>query len=155
MSTSDGVSEATSICYRTALPCPNISLRMARPFWTIGCSTGTFLREIFRKNCDRCPTTRYIGIDIEDKFSKYWYDPTSDLVNLLVAHATTFQIPKCSSVTSIFSLGILSSDHRRQSSIAAGFAAMYLRGHIVYDILHSKNDKLKEPPHGDLPANKQ
>lgn len=32
-------------------------------------------------------------------------------------------------------------------AIAAGFAAMYLRGHIVYDILHSKNDKLKEP-HG-------
>jgi hypothetical protein len=29
--------------------------------------------------------------------------------------------------------------------IAAGFAAMYLRGHIVYDILHSKNDRLKEP----------
>ncbi|MBA2657113.1 MAG: hypothetical protein H0U70_09035 [Tatlockia sp.] len=31
-------------------------------------------------------------------------------------------------------------------ALAAGFAAMYLRGHIVYDILHSKNDKLKEPP---------
>ncbi|MBA2709248.1 MAG: hypothetical protein H0U57_01450 [Tatlockia sp.] len=30
-------------------------------------------------------------------------------------------------------------------AIVAGFAAMYLRGHIVYDILHSKNDKLKEP----------
>jgi hypothetical protein len=30
-------------------------------------------------------------------------------------------------------------------AITAGFAAMYLRGHIVYDILHSKNDKLKEP----------
>lgn len=30
-------------------------------------------------------------------------------------------------------------------AIAAGFAAMYLRGHVVYDILHSKNDKLKEP----------
>jgi hypothetical protein len=29
-------------------------------------------------------------------------------------------------------------------AIAAGFAAMYLRGHIVYDILHSKSDKLKE-----------
>jgi hypothetical protein len=30
-------------------------------------------------------------------------------------------------------------------AIAAGLAAMYLRGHVVYDILHSKNDKLKEP----------
>jgi hypothetical protein len=30
-------------------------------------------------------------------------------------------------------------------AIAAGLAAVYLRGHIVYDILHSKNDKLKEP----------
>lgn len=32
-------------------------------------------------------------------------------------------------------------------AIIAGFAAMYLRGHIVYDILDSKNDKLKEPHH--------
>ncbi len=35
-------------------------------------------------------------------------------------------------------------------AIAAGFAAMYLRGHLVYDILHSKDEKLKqttiEPP---------
>jgi tRNA (cmo5U34)-methyltransferase len=38
----------------------------------IGCSTGTFLREIIRKNRDRCPNTKYIGIDIEDRFSKYW-----------------------------------------------------------------------------------
>jgi hypothetical protein len=30
-------------------------------------------------------------------------------------------------------------------AIAAGFAAMYLRGHVVYDILHSKADKLKDP----------
>lgn len=36
-------------------------------------------------------------------------------------------------------------------AIAAGLAAMYLRGHIVYDILHSKNYRLKEPPKRDLP----
>ncbi len=30
-------------------------------------------------------------------------------------------------------------------AIAAGFAAIYLRGHVIYDILHSKNDALKEP----------
>ncbi|KTD32849.1 hypothetical protein Lnau_2497 [Legionella nautarum] len=28
-------------------------------------------------------------------------------------------------------------------AIAAGLAAMYLRGHLVYDILHSKHEKLK------------
>lgn len=28
-------------------------------------------------------------------------------------------------------------------AIAAGLAAMYLRGHIVYDILHSKHERLK------------
>jgi hypothetical protein len=28
-------------------------------------------------------------------------------------------------------------------SIAGGLAAMYLRGHLVYDILHSKHEKLK------------
>ena len=34
-------------------------------------------------------------------------------------------------------------------AIAAGLAAMYLRGHFVYDILHSKNDRLKEPPQNE------
>ncbi|MBA3535543.1 MAG: hypothetical protein H0T84_02870 [Tatlockia sp.] len=43
-------------------------------------------------------------------------------------------------------------------AVTAGFAAMYLRGHIVYDILHSKNDKLKEahPAHPiETPVEKQ
>src|SRR5271170_8115959 len=31
----------------------------------VGCSTGTFLREVSRKNRDRCPNARYIGIDVE------------------------------------------------------------------------------------------
>ncbi|MFW2570451.1 hypothetical protein [Legionella sp. 29fVS95] len=30
-------------------------------------------------------------------------------------------------------------------AIAAGFAAMYLRGHLVYDILHSKNQRQTTP----------
>src|SRR5271169_4971088 len=63
----------------------------------VGCSTGTFLREVSRKNRDRCPNARYIGIDVESKFSKYWHRSDSDCVNLLVADARTFQIPeKCS-----------------------------------------------------------
>jgi tRNA (cmo5U34)-methyltransferase len=80
----------------------------------IGCSTGTFLYEILRKNRDRCPATRYIGIDIEDNFSKYWPDSRSDLVSLLVADARTFQIPEnCSFVTSIFSLQFISPRERQ------------------------------------------
>jgi tRNA (cmo5U34)-methyltransferase len=80
----------------------------------IGCSTGTFLREIWRRNRDRCPATRYIGIDIEDKFSKYWCDSDIDPVSLLVADARTFQIPKkCSFVTSIFSLQFISPGERQ------------------------------------------
>ncbi|MBA2651933.1 MAG: hypothetical protein H0U73_06695 [Tatlockia sp.] len=39
-------------------------------------------------------------------------------------------------------------------ALAAGFAAMYLRGHVVYDILHSKNDKLKEPHPAERMENK-
>ncbi|ARG98050.1 hypothetical protein [Legionella micdadei] len=42
-------------------------------------------------------------------------------------------------------------------AIAAGLAAMYLRGHLVYDILHSKSEKLKpmtklhtEKPHEEI-----
>lgn len=38
-------------------------------------------------------------------------------------------------------------------AIAAGFAAMYLRGHLVYDILHSKSEKLKSPVRRDTAAN--
>jgi len=77
----------------------------------IGCSTGSFLREIWRKNHNRCPTTKYIGIDIEDKFSKYWCEPA---ISLLLADARTFQIPeKCSFVTSIFSLQFISPRDRQ------------------------------------------
>ena len=38
-------------------------------------------------------------------------------------------------------------------AIAAGFAAMYLRGHLVYDILHSKSEKLKSMRSHDAAAN--
>ena len=80
----------------------------------IGCSTGTFLHAISRKNHDRCPTTRYIGIDIEDKFSKHWHESDIDRVSLLVADARTFQIPeKCSFVTSIFSLQFIAPRERQ------------------------------------------
>ena len=80
----------------------------------VGCSTGTFLREIWRKNRDRCPNTRYIGIDIEDKFCNYWHEPNNNCVNLLVADARTFQIPeKCSFVTSIFSLQFIPPRERQ------------------------------------------
>ena len=78
----------------------------------IGCSTGTFLREVWRKNHERCPTTRYIGIDIEDKFSNYWRE--AEIVSLLVADVRTFQFPeKCSFVTSIFSLQFISPRERQ------------------------------------------
>lgn len=30
-------------------------------------------------------------------------------------------------------------------AIAAGLAALYLRGHLVYDLLHSKEDRIKTP----------
>ncbi|KTD23617.1 Uncharacterised protein [Legionella lansingensis] len=38
--------------------------------------------------------------------------------------------------------------------IAAGFAAMYLRGHLVYDILHSKNQRRRKPVEKSLPKTK-
>jgi tRNA (cmo5U34)-methyltransferase len=80
----------------------------------IGCSMGTFLREIARKNFDKCPTTRYIGIDVEDKFLKHWRESDIDRVSLLVADARSFQIPqKCSFVTSIFSLQFISPGERQ------------------------------------------
>ena len=48
-------------------------------------------------------------IDIEDNFSKFWSNMNSNLIQLLVADARTFQIPeKCSFVTSIFSLQFIS-----------------------------------------------
>ncbi len=80
----------------------------------IGCSTGAFLREIVFKNRERCPTTKYIGIDIEDKFSKFWPDLDSNLVQLLVADARSFQVPdRCSFATSIFSLQFISPRERQ------------------------------------------
>ncbi len=80
----------------------------------IGCSTGAFLREISRKNRDRCPKTKYIGIDIERNFCKHWNGSDMDHVSLLVADARTYEIPeRCSFVTSIFSLQFISPRDRQ------------------------------------------
>jgi len=97
----------------------------------IGCSTGAFLREIVRKNRARCPSTRYIGIDIEDNFSKYWSEPHSDLMSLLVADARTFQIPeRCSFVSSIFSLQFI-SPRERQSVLNNIYDALIPGGALI------------------------
>ena len=97
----------------------------------VGCSTGTFLREIWRKNRDRCPNTRYIGIDIEDKFCNYWHEPNNNCVNLLVADARTFQIPeKCSFVTSIFSLQFI-PPRERQTIVDQIYSALVPGGALV------------------------
>jgi len=81
----------------------------------IGCSTGTFLREVRNKNNARCPGARYVGIDIEQKFSPHWHDTTLLDIEFHVGDIRSFAIPKgCSFVTSIFSMQFIPEADRQR-----------------------------------------
>jgi tRNA (cmo5U34)-methyltransferase len=81
----------------------------------IGCSTGTFLREVRNKNHARCPRARYIGIDIETKFGKNWEKMRQAGLELNVADIRSCSIPSdCSFVTSIFSMQFIPEADRQR-----------------------------------------
>jgi tRNA (cmo5U34)-methyltransferase len=81
----------------------------------IGCSTGTFLRTIGQKNHHRCPTAMYIGIDIEESFQEFWQEVADERMHLEVANIVTYEIPpRCSFVTSIFSLQFVIQSERQR-----------------------------------------
>jgi tRNA (cmo5U34)-methyltransferase len=111
----------------------------------IGCSTGTFLREVSGKNHVRCPTARFIGIDIEDTFCEYWREKDADHLSLRVADIRTFQIPEqCSFVTSIFSLQFI-SPRERQIILNQIYEALIPGGaFVIAEKTLSKISKLNE-----------
>jgi tRNA (cmo5U34)-methyltransferase len=81
----------------------------------IGCSTGTFLRELRNKNHARCPGVRYVGIDIEQKFDAHWHETTLPDIEFQVADIRLFAIPHgCSFVTSIFSMQFIPEADRQR-----------------------------------------
>lgn len=81
----------------------------------IGCSTGSFLFELWNRNCERCPRASYIGIDIEPGFCSHWERKGVDNLSLKIADVRSFQTPQhCSFVTSIFSLQFISEGERHK-----------------------------------------
>ena len=81
----------------------------------IGCSTGTFLHEVRKKNETRCPGARYVGIDIEEKFDPQWRDEKLAGIEFHVTDIRSFAIPShCSFVTSIFSLQFIPESDRHR-----------------------------------------
>jgi len=79
----------------------------------IGCSTGAFLYAVRDRNEARCPSARYIGIDIETSFTSQWRELNLNNLELQVADIRSFTIPNnCSFVTSIFSLQFIPEAER-------------------------------------------
>jgi tRNA (cmo5U34)-methyltransferase len=111
----------------------------------IGCSTGSFLAEIWSKNHERCPEANYIGIDVETNFGRYWKEMKLDKVSLQVADVRSFPIPNCCSfVTSIFSLQFI-SERERQAIIDQIYRALVPGGAlIVAEKTFSKLSKLND-----------
>ena len=81
----------------------------------VGSSTGSFLVHIWDKNHGRAPLAKYVGVEIEPSFAPYWEKLEADNVSFHVADIRTFPIPpRCSFVTSIFSLQFISERERQQ-----------------------------------------
>ncbi|HXP74681.1 MAG TPA: methyltransferase domain-containing protein [Stellaceae bacterium] len=81
----------------------------------IGCSTGSFLREVWSKTHERCPEARYIGVDVEPSFRSFWQGAQADNMELQLADVRSYPIPgNCSFVTSIFSLQFIPEGERQK-----------------------------------------
>src|SRR5262245_58634213 len=111
----------------------------------IGCSTGSFLCQIWEKSRERAPLAKYVGIDIEPNFASFWEKCEIDNVELRVADIRSFPMPKrCSFVTSLFSLQFI-SERDRQKILNQIFMSLVPGGAlIVAEKTLSKCSKLHE-----------
>jgi tRNA (cmo5U34)-methyltransferase len=76
----------------------------------IGCSTGTLLRCLRDQNGARAPCARYVGVEIEERFSPHWDDAEIEYV---ISDIRDYSIPdNCSYVTSLFSLQFVAERER-------------------------------------------
>jgi len=77
----------------------------------IGCSAGTFLRHLRDQNKARAPRARYVGVEIEDRFSSYWNE---DEIEYVVSDVRNYTMPEgCSLIASLFSLQFIAEKERR------------------------------------------
>jgi tRNA (cmo5U34)-methyltransferase len=77
----------------------------------IGCSAGTFLRQLREQNAERAPGARYVGIEIEDRFTSQWH---GEGIEYVVADIRDYKLPPdCSFVTSLFSLQFVAEKERQ------------------------------------------
>ena len=68
----------------------------------LGCSQGSLLRAIKSKN-SQATTAKYLGVDINESFSKHWQD--EDNISFRVENITEMQFPSnLSFVTSLFTM---------------------------------------------------
>jgi tRNA (cmo5U34)-methyltransferase len=109
----------------------------------IGCSTGSFLFDVWNNNRERCPNANYVGIDIEPSFSAHWQNKNVGNLTFQTADVRTFEMPpRCSFVTSIFSLQFI-SERERHPIVADIHRALIPGGAlIIAEKTHSNLSKL-------------
>src|SRR5258708_3771427 len=87
---------STSIPSYTGLRelCAGLSRRFIQPGTTvidIGCTTGSLLRSVRDYNQPGRPGVRYVGIDIETKFSDQWCAKEASDIEFAVADARPYE----------------------------------------------------------------
>lgn len=76
----------------------------------IGCSAGTFLRQLHEYNKNRVPDVRYLGVEVADSFSQYWTEPEIEWV---ISDIRNYTMPSdCSFITSLFSFQFIAEKER-------------------------------------------